>query len=61
MIFHDTIELSFTKFMKLSKLKFTTKSNTTKRPYAYILVYTPTPTLILAPVRVIMLKTAKDG
>jgi len=35
--------------MKLSKLKFTTKISTTKRPYAYILVYTPTPTLILAP------------
>jgi len=35
--------------MKLSKLKSTTKISTTKRPYAYILVCTPTPTLILAP------------
>jgi len=35
--------------MKLSKLKFTTKISTTKRPYAYIMVYTPTLTLILAP------------
>jgi len=35
--------------MKLSKLKFTTKISTTNRPQAYILVYTPTPTLILAP------------
>jgi len=30
-------------------LRFTTKISTTKRPYAYILVYTPTPRLILAP------------
>jgi len=30
-------------------LLFTTKISTTKRPYAFMLVYTPTPTLILAP------------
>ena len=35
--------------MKLSKLIFTTKINTTKRPYAYILVYTPTPPSSLHP------------
>jgi len=35
--------------MKVSKLKFTTKISTTKRPYAYILVYTPTPPSFLHP------------